>query len=95
MGRRPLRREKAKPPRRETLRSRADVLERGHQGKRRKGRFGERRVGSIFGGGRAQEAGSSREQEVPPRFKPSGGEKGHGFPDGRKPLERGYQADEV
>jgi hypothetical protein len=56
--------------------------------KRRKGRFDERRVGSIFGGGSAQEVRKLKGARVPPRSKPSGGVKGHGFYVGSKPLER-------
>jgi hypothetical protein len=66
MGRRPLRREKAKPPGWQTLRSHAVVFARTQPGKRREGRFEERHFGSMLGGGscprgqKAQESMSFR-----------------------------------
>jgi len=95
MGRRPFRRENAKPPEWQTLGSCGYVVVRPGIRKRREGRFGERDLGSIFGGGSAQEVGSPREQEVPVRTKPSDSKEGHGLPDGSKPLERRCQAHEV
>jgi len=46
-------------------------------------------------GGRAREVESPGEQELPARIKRSGGDKGDGFSDGRKPLERRCKAEQV
>jgi hypothetical protein len=88
MGRRPLRRENAKPLWRETLRSRAHLFVRADEGKRREGRFWERDLESIWSGGSAQEARSPREQELPTQANPLGARGRRLAGQVFKPLER-------
>lgn len=92
-GRRPLRRERARPPREKALWLRGSATERSCRLKSERERVG-REARPWFGGGRAREV-EKLKRAVRPRFELNTRirNKGHGWFGGRKPSRRRCKAE--